>query len=88
MTLSIETKQVIKKYQRNAKDTGSSEVQIVLLTRCIQDLTQHLIKHPRDVHSRFGLIKKVSRRRKILSYLSSTNKGLYSSLIQSLGLRK
>ena len=87
MTLS-EKQQVIQKYQRNKKDTGSAEVQIVLLTKGIQDLTQHLIKHPRDLHSRLGLIKQVSRRRKILAYLSSTNKGLYSSLIQSLGLRK
>lgn len=70
------------------KDTGSAEVQVALLSKKIDELTGHLKKHAKDNHSRRGLLKMVSKRKKFLEYLSKTNKPGYEKLIKKLGLRK
>jgi small subunit ribosomal protein S15 len=80
--------QVVKQYQRAANDTGSSEVQIALMTERINGLTEHFKTHVKDHHSRRGLLKMVSQRRKILDYLKRKNNGKYHELIEQLGLRK
>ncbi|WP_018150398.1 30S ribosomal protein S15 [Leeia oryzae] len=79
---------VVKQYQRKEGDTGSSEVQVALLTARINDLTGHFKEHKKDHHSRRGLLRMVSRRRKLLDYLKRTDLDLYRSLIERLGLRK
>ncbi len=89
MTITVEQKaQIMNEYQRAAGDTGSSEVQIALLTARINDLTGHFKEHVKDHHSRRGLLRMVSRRRKLLDYLKDTNIDSYRALIQRLGLRK
>lgn len=80
--------QIIKKFQRAPMDTGSSEVQIALLTFRIKDLTEHFKVHKKDVHSRMGLVTLVNRRKKLLSYLRKTDPAKYSSLIAELEIRK
>jgi small subunit ribosomal protein S15 len=85
---SYQKEQIIKQFQRASMDTGSSEVQIALLTFRIKDLTEHFKAHKKDVHSRLGLIKMVNRRKKLLSYLRKTDPAKYSSLILDLELRK
>lgn len=80
--------QILKDYQRAAADTGSPEVQIALLTARINDLTGHFKTHAKDHHSRRGLLKMVSRRRRLLDYLKDRNADSYTQLIQRLGLRK
>lgn len=80
--------QVVKDYQRAANDTGSPEVQVALLTTRINQLTDHFKAHAKDHHSRRGLLKMVSRRRKLLDYLKRTNLAGYKTLIDRLGLRK
>ena len=88
MPLGTEVKsQVIHAVQRHESDTGSSEVQIAILTQRIRDLTQHLREHPQDVQCRRGLIKMVGRRRRLLSYINKHNVERYRSLISELGLR-
>ncbi len=89
--MSIETAQkaqILKDYQRSAADTGSPEVQVALLTARINDLTGHFKTHKKDHHSRRGLLKMVSRRRRLLDYLKSRNTDAYRQLIERLGLRK
>lgn len=89
MALTKERKEeIVKKYARNEKDTGSAEVQIAILTAEINDLTEHLKEHKHDFHSRRGLLKKVGQRRSMLQYLLKTDVTRYRTLIQSLGLRK
>jgi small subunit ribosomal protein S15 len=89
MAITVAQKaQIMSEYQRAAGDTGSSEVQIALLTARINDLTGHFKEHVKDHHSRRGLLRMVSRRRKLLDYLKRTNVDSYRSLIQRLGLRK
>ncbi len=89
MALQVAHKaQVVKQYQRTGKDTGSSEVQIALLTERINGLTDHFKAHVKDFHSRRGLLKMVSQRRKLIDYLKRTDAGKYRSLIERLGLRK
>ncbi len=89
MALTKEKKQeIVKKYARNEKDTGSAEVQIAILTEEINELTAHLKEHKHDFHSRRGLLKKVGQRRSMLQYLLKTDVTRYRALIQSLGLRK
>ena len=89
MALNTETKaEVIKKFQRGANDTGSPEVQIALLSANIVSLTGHLKVHNKDKHSRRGLIKMVSQRRKLLDYLKNKDLNRYSSVIADLGIRK
>jgi small subunit ribosomal protein S15 len=80
--------QVVADYQRKAGDTGSPEVQIALLTARIVDLTDHFKTNVKDHHSRRGLLRMVSRRRKLLDYLKRSNTGQYKSVIERLGLRK
>jgi small subunit ribosomal protein S15 len=80
--------QLVKDYQRVAGDTGSPEVQIALLTARITDLTEHFKTHVKDHHSRRGLLRMVSRRRKLLDYLKKTKADQYKQLIDRLGLRK
>jgi len=79
---------VIQQHQRNEKDTGSSEVQIAVLTGRITDLTEHFKSHKKDHHSRRGLLKMVSRRRRLLDYLRRVDLAKYQTLLASLGLRK
>ena len=79
---------IMEQYQRAKNDTGSPEVQVALLTARINDLTGHFKAHAKDHHSRRGLLKMVSRRRKLLDYLKRTNVQGYRSLIERLGLRK
>ena len=80
--------QIVQQHQRAAGDTGSPEVQVALLTARINGLTGHFEAHVKDHHSRRGLLKMVSRRRKLLDYLKRTNNGKYHELIEQLGLRK
>lgn len=89
MAVTRERKQeIIRKFQRDESDTGSPEVQIAILTARINDLSEHLKRHRKDVHSRLGLVKMVSRRKKLLDYLRRTNYDRYVQLINELGLRK
>jgi len=80
--------QVVKQYQRSGKDTGSTEVQIALLTERINSLSGHFKSHVKDFHSRRGLLKMVSQRRKLLDYLRRTDADKYRSIIERLSLRK
>lgn len=79
---------LVQSYQRKAGDTGSSEVQVALLTARINGLTDHFKAHVKDHHSRRGLLKMVSQRRKLLDYLKRDNAESYRKLIEQLGLRK
>jgi len=79
---------IVKQHQHHDKDTGSSEVQIALLTNRINYLTEHFRTHKKDHHSRHGLLRMVSRRRRLLSYLHRVNVAAYRSLLGALGLRK
>lgn len=81
-------KKIIERFRANEKDTGSTEVQVALLTHRINYLTEHLKFHKKDHHSRKGLLELVSRRKALLEYLKSKDKSRYSSLIEALGLRK
>ena len=80
--------QLITTYQRKQGDTGSAEVQIALLTARINGLTDHFKSHTKDHHSRRGLLKMVSKRRRMLDYLKRTDADNYRKLIEQLGLRK
>ncbi len=80
--------QIVGDYQRAKGDTGSPEVQIALMTARINHLTGHFKEHDKDHHSRRGLLRLVSRRRKLLDYLKSKNEESYRALIQRLDLRK
>ena len=89
MALTNEEKEkLVKEYQRDEKDTGSCEVQIAILTKEINDLTEHLKVHKHDYHSNRGLLKKVGKRRNLLQYLAKKDVVRYRELIQKLGLRK
>ncbi|MDP2828083.1 MAG: 30S ribosomal protein S15 [Sulfuricellaceae bacterium] len=80
--------QVVQEYQTAAADTGSPEVQVALMTARINDLTGHFKDHAKDHHSRRGLLRLVSKRRKLLDYLKGKSSDRYRSLIERLGLRK
>ena len=89
MALTKEEKQsIIKEFAKNEKDTGSAEVQIAILTKEINDLTEHLKVHIHDFHSRRGLLRKVRKRRNLLQYLAKKDIQSYSEVIKKLGLRK
>lgn len=89
MALTTEKKQeIVKKYARAEKDTGSPEVQIAILTEEINVLTEHLKEHKHDHHSRRGLLKKVGQRRNMLNYLAKKDINRYREVIKKLGLRK
>ena len=87
--MTTERKQeIINQYRRDEKDTGSSEVQIALLTERINELTEHLKVHKKDNHSRRGLLKMVGQRRNLLNYLAKKDENTYKELVAKLGLRK
>jgi len=86
--MSIDTQTIIKEYQKDASDTGSADVQIALLTARIRHLTEHFKTHKKDHHSRRGLLKLVSQRKKLLSYVKNNDITSYAELISRLGLRK
>ena len=89
MTITAESKAgVISEYALNQGDTGSTEVQVALLTDRIKDLTEHFKVHIHDHHSRQGLLRMVNRRRKLLDYLKGKDEERYRSLIGRLGLRR
>ena len=84
----IDKKEIIEKYKQNEKDTGSSEVQVALLTARINHLTDHLRTHPKDFHSRRGLLKMVGHRKGLLNYIRDRDIVKYRDLIAELGIRK
>jgi small subunit ribosomal protein S15 len=79
---------IISDYKLHEGDTGSSEVQVALLTERINQLAEHLKAHPHDEHTRRGLLKLIGQRRRLLAYISKTDVKSYRSLIAKLGLRK
>ena len=89
MALVPEKKQeLVQKYRRHEKDTGSPEVQVAILSERITYLTEHFKTHKKDHHSRRGLLKMVGQRRRLLDYLKSKDLGRYKALIEKLGIRK
>ena len=89
MSITVEDKaEIIKKFATKEGDTGSPEVQVAILTSRIVTLTEHFKEHKKDNHSRRGLLKMVSQRRRLLDYLKSRDEGRYKTLIQELGLRR
>jgi small subunit ribosomal protein S15 len=88
-TLTADRKQdIISQYGENAQDTGSTRVQVALLTARINDLTEHLREHSKDHHSRRGLLMLVGQRRRLLNYLAKNDLDAYRALIADLGLRR
>jgi small subunit ribosomal protein S15 len=87
MSLPVKS-EIIAQYKTHEKDTGSSDVQIALLTARINHLTEHLRTHRKDFHSRRGLLQMASRRRKLLDYLKREDLAKYNEIIQKLNLRK
>lgn len=83
-----EKTKVIKKYKIHETDTGSAEVQIALLTEEIKRLLSHLKKHPKDLHSKRGLLNMVSKRRKLLKYLKEEDEKKYRNIVKKIGLKK
>jgi small subunit ribosomal protein S15 len=79
--------ELLSKFQKSPKDTGSSHVQVVRLTKRIQDLSQHMQKHRKDFHSRRGLMQCISQRKSLLAYIKRHSVQEYSELIAALGLR-
>ena len=89
MTVTRETKaKVMQEYQAHEGDTGSPEVQVALLSTQIEELSSHFQTHPKDHHSRIGLLKMVNKRRQLLEYLKNSDSDRYRTLIERLGLRK
>jgi small subunit ribosomal protein S15 len=89
MSLTRETKQeIVRQHGSTEADTGSTKVQVALLTQRINDLTEHLRAHPKDHYSRRGLLKLVGRRRRFLNYLQRNDLEGYRALIKELGLRR
>ena len=87
MISSEKKAEIVAKYGKDAKDTGSPEVQVAILTARINELQDHFNQHPKDHHSRRGLLKMVGKRRNLLAYLKSKDVERYRSLIEKLGLR-
>jgi len=89
MALNAENKSdIIAEYRRSAADTGSTEVQVALLSARINQLSEHFAGHKKDHHSRRGLLRMVNERRKLLDYLKDNDQGRYQELISRLGLRR
>lgn len=89
MATDKDTKEkIVNDYKQHGSDTGSSQVQVALLTQRINELTEHFKVHKKDNHSRRGLLKMVSQRRKHLDYLKRTNIEQYHEMVQRLGLRR
>ncbi len=87
--IDVESRErITKEYQRNPKDTGSADLQVAILTERIRQLTDHLRVHKKDIHSRRGLVNMVSKRRRLLKYLTNEDVDRYQSLIARLGLRR
>ncbi|MEK7534966.1 MAG: 30S ribosomal protein S15 [Patescibacteria group bacterium] len=86
--VSARRAKTIKKFQAHDKDTGSTEVQVAVLSDKVNTLSEHLQTHKKDVDSRMGLLKMISQRRSLLGYLEKKNPERYKKLISSLGLRK
>ena len=83
-----EKEKIISKYKLHESDTGSGEVQVALLTEEIKRLLLHLKKHPKDFHSKRGLLKMVAKRRKLLGYLKEEEPKRYNTIIKKIGLKK
>ncbi|MGC2062369.1 MAG: 30S ribosomal protein S15 [Thermodesulfovibrionales bacterium] len=88
MAIEKNKAEIIQNYKIHEKDTGSSEVQIAILSERIGYLTEHFRVHPKDHHSRRGLLMMVAQRRKLLDYLKRTGKERYDTIISRLGIRK
>lgn len=89
MSITAERKaELIKEHARGDADTGSAEVQIAVLTERITNLTEHFKSHKKDNHSRRGLLKMVSQRRRLLDYLKAKDESRYKGVVQKLGLRR
>ena len=86
--MSIDTQAIIKEYQKDPSDTGSVDVQVALLTARIRHLTDHFKTHNKDHHSRRGLLRLVSQRKKLLAFIKNNDLSAYANLISKLGLRK
>jgi len=89
--MSLKTKEktkIIGDVKTHEKDTGSSEVQIALLSKEIDKLVSHLKKHPQDIHSKRGLIKMVIKRKKLLAYLKKISETRYGAIVKKIGLKK
>lgn len=87
-TTTLSKQETIANFRRHERDTGSTEVQVALLTQRIQHLTEHFKVHVKDHHGRRGLLKLVGQRRRLLEYLKSRDEERYAALIERLGLRK
>lgn len=83
-----EIKSIVKKHAKRESDTGSTAVQVALLTKRLNDLNEHFRKHSKDHHSRRGLLKMVGQRKRLLTYMQRTDSEGYKKLIDELGLRK
>ena len=86
--MKLDKAAIKNEFQRHDRDTGSSEVQVAILTRQIQALTEHLKANKKDHSSRYGLLRKVANRRNLLDYLKRENEESYKELIKKLGLRR
>jgi small subunit ribosomal protein S15 len=85
LTKRVKTK-IIKDFQAHEKDTGSAEVQVGILSRRIEELSDHLKKNPKDKHSRRGLLKLINKRRKFLNYIKKNNPDKYAKIAKKLGI--
>jgi small subunit ribosomal protein S15 len=88
MLIQKKKEKIIKEHKKHEQDTGSPEVQIALLTGQIKELLSHLKKHPKDLHSKRGLLKMVSKRRKLLKYLKEESTRRYNAIIKKMGLKR
>jgi small subunit ribosomal protein S15 len=88
MLTTEEKEKIIKDYKLHETDTGSAEVQVVLLTEEIKQLLSHLKKHSKDLHSKKGLLNMVSKRKRLLRYLKEKNEKKYNEIIKKIGLKK
>jgi len=88
MLTQKQKEKIVQKYKAHDKDTGSSEVQIALLSEEIKQLLLHLKKHPKDFHSKRGLLNMVSKRRSLLNYLKKESSRKYNSILKQIGLKK
>jgi len=87
-TVNTERMDLVKKYQTHKDDTGSTEVQVAILTKKVSDLTKHLKEHKKDFDSRRGLLMMVGKRRRLLNYLKKNDEAKYTSIITDLGLKR
>ncbi len=85
---NLQTQEIIKKYAKHDSDTGSTEVQVALITFRVNSLTEHMKANKNDNHSRRGLLMLVSQRRRLLNYLKKNDVSRYRNIVSSLGLRK